>query len=84
VVRTSELRVREVVSVDDGRRLGALSDLEVDLASGRVAALVVPASSRFLGLFGRDEEIVVPWSQVERIGVHVILVSLGGAGGSGA
>lgn len=76
MVRTSELRVREVVNVEDGRRLGTLSDLEVDLESGRVVSLVLPGPSRFLGLFGREEEIVVPWARVERIGVDVILVSL--------
>jgi YlmC/YmxH family sporulation protein len=68
--------VREVVNVEDGRRLGTLSDLEVDLESGRVVSLVLPGPSRFLGLFGREEETVVPWARVERIGVDVILVSL--------
>lgn len=77
MVRTSELRVREVVNVDDGRRLGTLSDLEVDLESGRVASLVLPGGSRWLGLFGREEETLVAWAQVQRIGADVILVSIG-------
>jgi YlmC/YmxH family sporulation protein len=67
-----------MVNMDDGRRLGTLADLEVDLESGRVAALVLPGPSRWLGLFGRDAETVVPWERVARIGVDVILVSLGG------
>jgi YlmC/YmxH family sporulation protein len=83
MVRTSELRVREVVNVDDGRRLGGLSDLEIDLESGRVAAIVLPGPARFLGLLGRSEETVVPWARVQRIGTDVILVSIGAPEGTG-
>ena len=76
VVRTTELRAREVVALDDGRRLGGISDLEIDLDSGTVTALVLPGPGRLFGLFGREEETVVPWDRVQRIGVDVILVSL--------
>ena len=31
-----ELRDKEVISVKDGRRLGFISDLEIDLCTGRV------------------------------------------------
>lgn len=82
MVRTSELRVREVVNVDDGRRLGTLSDLEVDLESGRVASLVLPGESRWLGLFGREGETRVAWAQVQRVGADVILVSIGASEGA--
>jgi YlmC/YmxH family sporulation protein len=84
VVRTSELRVKDVVNVLDGRRLGAISDLELDLDTGRVTALVVPGPGRILGLFGRDQDLVVPWSQVRKIGVDVILVEVEGDGGGKA
>jgi YlmC/YmxH family sporulation protein len=79
VVRTSELRARELVNVDDGRRLGTISDLDIDVANGRVTALVVPAGGgRLFGLFGREEETVVAWERIVRVGVDVILVSLAG------
>lgn len=77
MVRTSELRVRELVNVDDGRRLGTVSDLVLDLESGRVAALVLPGPGRLFGLFGREQETVVAWERVARVGVDVVLVSLG-------
>lgn len=76
LVRTSELRQREVINLEDGRRLGTISDLEVDVEAGTVTALVLPGPGRLFGLFGKSEETVVPWTQVHRIGVDVILVSL--------
>ncbi len=76
MVKTSELRIKEVVNLKDGRRLGAISDLELDLQSGRVVALVLPAAGRWLGVFGRDHDIVVPWDRIRKFGQDVILVEL--------
>jgi YlmC/YmxH family sporulation protein len=76
VVRTSELRTKDVVNLADGRRLGFISDLELDLETGRVVAIVVPGPGRIFGLFGRDHDIVIGWPQVKKIGVDTILVEL--------
>ncbi len=76
MVKTSELRVKEVVNLRDGRRLGNISDLELDLQSGRVVALVVPAAGRWLGVFGRDHDTVVPWERIRKFGQDVILVDV--------
>ena len=41
--RIAELRYKEVISVEDGARYGYVGDMEVDLETGQVRALVVPA-----------------------------------------
>ncbi|MFZ5898528.1 MAG: YlmC/YmxH family sporulation protein [Bacillota bacterium] len=74
MVKISDLRMREVVNVLDGRRLGMIKDIDIDLETGRITALILPGSSRLMGFFGREEEIVVPWEKIVRIGVDVILV----------
>lgn len=72
--RISDLRLREVINVTDGRRLGYIDDLEVDIESGRIAAIVLPGRARPFQLFSRPDDLVIPWSQVRRIGTDVILV----------
>ena len=72
--RIAELRYKEVISVEDGARYGYVGDMEVDLESGQVRALVVPGKRRFFGLFGREEDKVNPWSSVRRFGEDIILV----------
>lgn len=72
--RIAELRYKEVISVEDGSRYGYVGDMEVDLDSGQVRALVVPGRRRFFGLFGREEDKVIPWSAVKRFGEDIILV----------
>ena len=54
--RLAQLRYKEVVSVSDGSRFGFVGDMEVDLDTGRVTALVVPGRLRLLGLLGREED----------------------------
>ena len=72
--RIAELRYKEVISVEDGARYGYVGDMEVDLETGQVRALVVPGKRRFFGLFGREEDKVIPWSAVRRFGEDIILV----------
>jgi YlmC/YmxH family sporulation protein len=77
VLKTSELRVKDIINVLDGKRLGFVGDLELDLEQGRVQALVIPGHARWFGLFGRDSDRVIPWSHVQKIGEDVILVKWG-------
>lgn len=78
-MRTSELRTKDVVDVRDGRRLGTISDLELDMERGEVTALILPGVARIMGFFGREQETTIPWSRIVRIGVDVILVEREGA-----
>ncbi len=75
-MKISDLRVRDVINVRDGKRLGNVADLELDLEQGRVTAIVVPGPGRFMGIFGRYKDYVIPWEKIIRIGVDVILVEL--------
>ena len=72
--RIAELRCKEVISVADGSRFGYVGDMEVDLESGQVRALVVPGRRRLFGLLGREEDHYIPWSCVRRFGEDIILV----------
>jgi YlmC/YmxH family sporulation protein len=74
LTKTSELREREVVNLLDGKRLGMASDLEIDIETGRILAIVIPGPGKFLWLFGKNDTYVIPWERIKKIGVDVILV----------
>ncbi|MBR6207394.1 MAG: YlmC/YmxH family sporulation protein [Oscillospiraceae bacterium] len=76
--RLSDLRDREVISISDGRRLGYVSDALVDTRAGRISALIVPGPARFFGLFGREDDYVLPWGSITRVGPDIILVDAKG------
>ena len=75
-LRFSELRCKEVINVSDGARLGYVSDLELDISSGQIRALIVPAGAGIAGFFhGEKSAMAIPWQQIACIGDDVILVS---------
>ncbi len=74
MTKTSELREREVVNILDGKRLGLASDLEIEAETGRIKAIIVPGPGKFLWLFGKSEDFIIPWERIKKIGIDVILV----------
>lgn len=76
VLKTSDLKLKEVVNILDGKRLGGITDIEIDVETGRLTAIVVPGTTKFLGLFGRSEDIVINWDKITKIGFDVILVEV--------
>lgn len=71
-----ELRSKEVINIPDGKRLGCVTDLELETESGRILSLIVPCPCRFFGLFGSVGRYVIPWSCIRRIGDDLILVEV--------
>ena len=69
----SELRYKEVIDIHTGLRLGYVCDLEFDDAEGRLVSLVTPGRSKFFGLLGREDDYVLPWDCIVRIGSDIIL-----------
>jgi YlmC/YmxH family sporulation protein len=78
VVKISELKQREVININDGRRLGIVYDVEIDMEKGRIDAIVIPGTGRVLGLFSKESDIVVNWENIKKIGTDVILIDGGG------
>ncbi|SHG48887.1 sporulation protein, YlmC/YmxH family [Thermosyntropha lipolytica DSM 11003] len=76
MIKISDLKTRDVVNILDGRKLGNIIDIDLDLENGRVTALILPGRSRGLGIFTRREELVIPWEKIIRIGRDVVLVEV--------
>ena len=75
-IRLTQLQCKEVICVSDGRRLGYIEDVEVEIPCGHVRALVVPGPCRFFGIWGRKDDFVIPWECIRRIGPDIILVDI--------
>ena len=75
-MRITELHCKEVICVSDGRRLGFISDVEIEVPCGNVLAIVVPGPCRLFGVLGRNDDYVIPWRCIKRIGPDIVLVDI--------
>ena len=73
---TIELQERQVVNIADGKCLGNLKDIELNLWTGSIRSLVLPGMSGFWNRLQKSGELIVPWDNVVRIGVDVILIDM--------
>ncbi|MBQ8974230.1 MAG: YlmC/YmxH family sporulation protein [Oscillospiraceae bacterium] len=76
--RITELRDKEIVNVCDGQRLGFVYDVMLNAATGQIIALIVPGPCKFLGLFGKTDDYVIPWECIRRIGPDIIIIEVTG------
>lgn len=73
--RITELHNKEVINVCDGTRLGCVDDVEVDTHTAALVAIVLHGRPKCLGLMGCEEDVVIPWKEIEVIGEETILVN---------
>lgn len=78
MVKISELQQKDVVNVANGKRLGNIGDIDINLTTGQIEAIIIIGGGKVLGLFGRTDEIIIPWRDIVKVGADVILVRLDG------
>ena len=72
--RFSDFRYKEVINVKTGTRLGYVCDAEFQSPEGRISALIVPGKPRYFGFLGREDDYILPWECISRVGEDIILV----------
>jgi YlmC/YmxH family sporulation protein len=73
MIKISEFQVKDIVNTLDGKRLGNVGDIDINLLTGRIDSITV-GTGRMLSFLNKEEEIVIPWSKIKMIGEDVILV----------
>lgn len=76
MARASEFKDKEVINISDGRRLGFVNDVEICLEDGSLEALILSGGGKIFGILGRDNELLIPWEKVSKVGEDIILVDL--------
>ena len=60
---------------DPGANLGRADDLRFDPQTAALEGLVLLGRPRLFGLLGRQEDVFIPWREIDAIGADVIFVS---------
>lgn len=70
----AELCKKDVIQVGQGANLGRADDLRFNLQTAKIEGLVLFGRPKLFGLMGREEDVFIPWDEVETVGADVILV----------
>ena len=77
MVKKSDLMLKEVIDINQGKKLGYIEDVDIDINNGNVTAVIVPGAAGIVfRLFSKKQDIVIAWDNIEKIGEDVILVNV--------
>ena len=74
MIRISEFQMKDVINVANGKKLGNVGDIDINVQTGKINAVIIGGTGKVLGFFGRDEDLIIPWKNILKIGEDVILV----------
>lgn len=75
-MRTVDLKQREVINITTAERVGFISDVEMDFEKGCVEAVIVPIRRGISGVFGKKQDVTVPWKNIVSVGKDLVLIEM--------
>ena len=73
-MRISELQNKDVINIKDGKKIGNIIDVVINL-NGKMESIIVE-QMKGMRVFTNKEDIEITWEQIEKIGEDVILIKL--------
>lgn len=68
----NSIKLMEIIEINTGSRLGYIKDLKIDCSTCKVLSLILPCDK--LNILKKARFIEIPWDNVKKIGIDVILV----------
>lgn len=75
MITLSLLSEKDVISITTGQNIGRIDDIEFCKDSARVEYLIIFGRAKWFGLFGREDDIRIPWENVVVIGKDAVLIN---------
>jgi YlmC/YmxH family sporulation protein len=77
MLNTDSIKNKEVINICDGKSMGYVCDIEINLKEGRIDGIVIPKQRGLFSIFGKEsDEFVIKWKDVRTVGDDVILVEV--------
>ena len=76
MMRISDIMEKEIINVKNGKKLGFITDIDLDIENGKVSSFSITGASGSFFSRGVDIEAVF-WKDILRIGYDSILVNIG-------
>ncbi len=72
-MRLSDLQNKDIINVNSGKKIGNIIDINID-SNGNSTGIIVEKNKFIISRFSNNGEVLIKWSQIEKIGEDVILV----------
>ena len=71
-MRLSDLQTKTIINTKDGKNIGSIVDVNVN-SDGNIESLIIEYPKKVFS-FAKDDDIVVLWEDIKKIGDDVILI----------
>ena len=71
-----DFRHKEVVNINNGKRLGFVQDVCANLETGRITSIIVPGGKKLMSMFAKEDDIVIEGEKIKCIVDDIILVDI--------
>lgn len=75
-MRIYEMRKKEVINMSNCRKLGKVTDLEVNLKSGCIEAIVVSEEIGLCNFFCSENCYLIPYECIKKVGDDLVFVDI--------
>ncbi|WP_297135585.1 YlmC/YmxH family sporulation protein [Terrisporobacter sp.] len=76
MIRVSDIMDKEIINVKNGKRMGFITDIDIDVNEGRVISFSTTGDGG--GFFSRGIDMnMIFWNDIFKIGCDTIIVNIG-------
>ena len=77
MIRVSDIMDKEIINVKNGKKMGFITDIDIDVNEGRVVSFSTTGEGSG-GFFSRGVDMdVIFWNEILKIGCDTIIVNIG-------
>lgn len=77
MIRISDIMEKEVINVKNGKRMGFITDIDMDINEGKIVSFTILGDGG-RGFFTRGGEgQIIFWNDILKIGCDTIIVNIG-------
>ena len=73
-MRLSDLQNKDIIDINDGKKIGNIIDVKLDSSTGHVIGIVLETKTFMTKFMAGGNETEIVWGQIKKIGEDVILV----------
>ncbi len=77
MIRVSDIMEKEIINVKNGKRMGYITDIDMDINEGKIVSFTITGSeSKNFFSRGYNDQVIF-WNDILKIGCDTIIVNIG-------